>query len=195
MVTAKDVRRLCELVIQPAHEKILPDDTLRRPDKFSNVQVIAGGTVLEDLAVGVRIILEERNYSGAWHHRVGSVRAEAVDRTAGAEPRAFASRNSVRRRNTWQDSTLGCCGGNDRNRGFAARLTEALICAEEKSLVLLDRAAQDSPELIPMEWRQVRLAIIIVIFQIENGAGIERIVTEELEQRSVQCVGAAAGDR
>src|SRR5262249_39430977 len=73
LVPAKNTGRRCELVIQPAHEKILPNDIVPRSNKFADVQVIARSAVLEDLAVGVRIILEERNDLLARGHGVGSV--------------------------------------------------------------------------------------------------------------------------
>src|SRR5207249_6823565 len=60
--------------------------------ELPNVQVFACGAVLEDLAVGIRIILEEGNYSRAWRHSVGSVRTTTIDGAAGAKPRRFASR-------------------------------------------------------------------------------------------------------
>src|SRR5213083_1536549 len=86
LIPAKDAGVRRELMVQAAHEEILPNNAFRRADKFPNVQVFACGAVLEDLAVGIRIILEEGNYSRAWRHSVGSVRTTTIDGAAGAKP-------------------------------------------------------------------------------------------------------------
>src|SRR5262249_27659741 len=71
LVTAKDVGRTRELMIDPAHEEILPDNILGRADKFSYVQIIARAAVLEDLSVRVGIILEEGNDSRVRRYYIG----------------------------------------------------------------------------------------------------------------------------
>src|SRR5213594_2736086 len=112
-------------MINPAHEEILPDDTFRRADKFSDVQVVACSTVLEDLSVGIRIVLEERGYFGAWRHPISPIRTKTVDGAAGAQPCRFASGDAICRRHTWKDSLFGREGRNHGKRGFAAQLAEA----------------------------------------------------------------------
>src|SRR5262249_50442367 len=126
-------------MIQPAHEEILPNDVVRRSDKFADIQVISRDPVLEDLAVGVGIILEEGNDLRAWSHSVGPIGSATVNGTGGAKQRRLASRYSVCWRRTGQDSSLGCNSRNHGNRGVAPRLAEPLVPAEEESFILLDR--------------------------------------------------------
>src|SRR5262245_403325 len=65
-------------------------------------------------------------------------------------------------------------------------MAHALIRNKEKSLLLYDGAAETGAELVAVErWRLTRS-------EIEEVARVERIVAEELEQLTVELVGAGA---
>src|SRR5579875_1957440 len=96
-----------------------------------------------------------------------------------------AYRNRSRRK-------VPCAGGRCRNivcKGDAERLPKAFVITKKECFVLLDRAADRRPKLIPAKFRLWNVAEIV-----EKVGRVQAGVTEEFVGAAVNLVGAGFGD-
>src|SRR5438067_1439521 len=84
---------------------------------------------------------------------------------------------------------VGCSFSRD-----AVPLARALVAAEEKQLVRLDRSAQRTSELILFQYLFGGVGRKTVAIE-EEVVGIERFIAEELERASVELIGARLRDQ